>query len=379
MRGDAHRIRRTDLLLAAGVVALAMVEALSLHHHRLVGVVLFGLMGASLAVRRRWPLVSAGSAAALLPVLVASGISPNAGISVVIVVVVAAYSAGAYLSLRTAVPALAVLAAGGAASVLLDTRPVASNLAFVGVVLGLPWGMGVAMQARQRYVAVLQERSALLERDREARAEAAVAEERARIARELHDIVSHSLSVISLQAGGVRRLLAPGQDKQRQALLGVESTARAAIEEMHHMLGLLRADGDTRELNPQPGLAQLAELLERSAAVGVIATLTIEGCERPVSSGVELTVYRVIQEALTNVTRHSDATTAAVTIRYGDRGLRVSITDGGTPTGTGAGAGLGLRGIRERVAAYHGTLTAGPLSARGYQVDVELPYPAEPS
>ncbi len=268
MRANADRIRRTDLLLAGGVVALAMVEAFSLHHHRLAGAVLFGLMGASLAVRRRWPLVPAGSAAALLPVLVAARISPNAGVSVVIVVVVAAYSAGAYLSLRAAVSGLAILAAGGTASVLLDTRPVASNLTFVGVVLGLPWGMGVAMQARQRYAAVLQERSALLERDREARAQAAVAEERARIARELHDIVSHSLSVISLQAGGVRRLLAPGQDKQRQALLAVEHTARNAIEEMHHMLGLLRADGDTQELNPQPGLAQLTELLKRSAAAG---------------------------------------------------------------------------------------------------------------
>jgi signal transduction histidine kinase len=370
------RIRRADLILASGVVVLAVVEALSLQHHRLVGVVGFVLMGASLAVRRRWPLVPIATAAVVMVVVVVSGVSLNAGVSLVVVVMVASYSAGAYLEQRTAVPALAILVAGGAASVLLDSRPVASNLAFVAAVSGIPWGLGVA---RRRYGAVLEERNALLENEREARAEAAVAEERARIARELHDIVSHSLSVISLQAGGVRRLLAPYQEKQRQALMAVEHSARNAIEEMHHMLGLLRADGEGGELNPQPGLAQLPELLDRSAAAGLTVTLTVEGRERPLSPGVELAVYRVVQEALTNVTKHSDATDATVTLRYDNRSLHVAITDRSNPTDTGAGVGLGLRGMRERVAVYHGTLTAGPLTGGGYEVAVELPYPVEPS
>ncbi len=375
----AMRPGRSDVLFAAGVVVLALVEALSLHHHRAAGVPLYVAMAASLALRRRWPLVPVVAAAVLMTVMVAVGIALNSGVSIVIVVGASAYSAGAHLPGRWAFPALAVLVGGGALSVLLDTRPVPSNLLFVAVICGIPWGVGLAVQARQRYVAVLEERTTLLERDREARAETAVAAERARIARELHDIVSHSLSVISLQAGGVRRLLSPEQEKQRQALMAVEHTARSAIEEMHHMLGLLRADAADAQLNPQPGLAQLPELVERSAVAGLTVTLTTEGRERPLSSGVELAVYRIVQEALTNVTKHSDATEAAVVLRYGDRSLHVAITDTGAPRGAGGGAGLGLRGMRERVAVYGGTLDAGAGAGGGYHVEVELPYPLEPA
>ena len=187
--------------------------------------------------------------------------------------------------------------------------------------------------------------------------------------------MSHSLSVISLQVGGVRRLLAPEQEKERTALLSVEQVARGAVEEMHHMLGLLRDDGQAGGLAPQPGLGDLPTLFRETP---VEAALEVDGTERMLSPGIELAAYRIVQEALTNVAKHSNARHADVVLRYGSGALEVVITDRGAPTGTGMGVEHGLRGMRERVAVYKGRLDAGPVPDGGWRVTATLPYPQEP-
>jgi signal transduction histidine kinase len=225
------------------------------------------------------------------------------------------------------------------------------------------------------------ERMAALEREQVEALHRAAGHERARIARELHDVVTHNVSMMVIQAGAARKVLDTAPAQTREALLAIEAGGRAAMTELRHVMGLLTMDSDgpdpagAADLAPQPGLDRLDALVGRLSDSGVPVTLTRSGRPRPVPAGIELTAYRVAQEALTNTVKHAAGATARVHVEFGDDHLRVEVTDTGGPAGAQAatGGGHGLIGLRERLAVYGGTLRAGPRVSGGYRVDARIP------
>src|SRR5919204_999937 len=224
--------------------------------------------------------------------------------------------------------------------------------------------------------AELEEHVARSEARREAEARSAVAEERARIARELHDVVGHSVSVMTVQASGVRRLLRPEQEREREALLIVERTGREALAEMRRMVGVLRRPEEAPALAPQPSLEHLDRLIEQARDAGLAVELKIEGEAVQLPAGIDLTAYRLVQEGLTNALKHARATRAEVLVSYGDGAIEVTVTDNGNGVGNGDGGGHGLVGMRERVSVYGGDLDAGPQPGGGYRLRARLPVTA---
>jgi signal transduction histidine kinase len=234
------------------------------------------------------------------------------------------------------------------------------------------------------------ERVSALEREQADALRRAAEYERARIARELHDVVTHNVSVMVIQAGAARKVMDANPDEAREALLAVEAGGRAAMTELRHVMGLLTTDGDgndpaaktepadTTELAPQPGLDGLEALVQGVRDIGVPVELSTIGQPRPLPSGVELTAYRVVQEALTNTVKHAAGAAATVSVEYGTDELRVEVTDtGGTPSAAAAsGNGHGLVGLRERLAVYGGTLQTGPRLSGGYRVTALIPLEA---
>jgi signal transduction histidine kinase len=242
------------------------------------------------------------------------------------------------------------------------------------IIAGLIFLAGAAVRTRRHEVVSLKERVESAERERQESARQAAAEERARIARELHDVVAHSMSVMVVQAGGVRRLLEPHQERQREALLAIERTGREALAEMRRMLGVLRRDGDEQAaLVPQPGLDHLHRLVGQVREAGLPVKLQVEGVATPLPLGIDLSAYRVVQEGLTNALKHAGRATAEVTLRYGDGDIEIVVADDGAAAPNGNDAGHGLVGMRERVALYGGTLEAGPRPGGGYSLRVTLP------
>ncbi|ALG11904.1 sensor histidine kinase [Kibdelosporangium phytohabitans] len=239
-------------------------------------------------------------------------------------------------------------------------------------------------RARHAYARAVQERGWLLERERQAAADNAVDAERARIARELHDIVSHNVSVMVVQAGAARQVIATQSDDATDALLAVETAGRDTMTELRHMLGLLSpaVDGDDVDrLTPQPSLSRLGALVDRISFAGLPVEVRISGEPGPLPSGVDLTAYRVIQEALTNALKHGGGRKAEVTVRYAEHHLRVEILNSGPSVLSGstadlptdAGAGRGLLGLRERVAVLGGDLDARRRLGGGFRVRAKIP------
>jgi signal transduction histidine kinase len=246
----------------------------------------------------------------------------------------------------------------------------------MGPLMAGVYGAGRLMQSREQLAAALQQERAQAERY-------AVAEERARIARELHDVVGHSIAMMTVQAGAERMALADDRPETSRVLGQIEATGRQTLQEMRRMLGLLRSD-DTADFTPQPGLAQVDALAERMARSGLEVDVHVEGEPGPVSPGVDISAYRIVQEALTNVLKHADAVRATVRVQHGDGGLEIEVTDDGTAqptrgTSPGNGQGHGLTGMRERVALYGGSLEAGPAPAGGWRLVARLPKEVEPS
>jgi signal transduction histidine kinase len=387
VRMQANRPGRVDLAVAAVLVCLALVEAVTepVDGHRLLAMVAFVLPAAALAWRVTAPMVPVLVTSILIPLQTAAGLPLNTALTTTVVIVVTAYSAGAHLEPRRSALAAALLLAAATASVLLGHRPVWSNLPFALLVVGGSLGGGAAMRARQRHAEslsaqrdLLREHADWLEQRSAEEAAAAVSAERARIARELHDLVSHSLTVIGLQAGGVRRLLNDDQSEERQALLLVERTSRQAQDEMRHLLTLLRSANDELSLAPQPGLARVGELLADARASGVATDYQVRGERVELPVGVDLAAYRIVQEALTNVRKHSDADRVAVTIDQRPGTVQIEVCDNGSLTSTGE-PGFGLVGMRERAALYGGSLEAGPGPHGGFRVFASLSYRPEPA
>jgi signal transduction histidine kinase len=235
------------------------------------------------------------------------------------------------------------------------------------------WLAGFILSARSRQTAELRERATRLELEREAEARAAVAEERARIARELHDVVGHSVSVMTVQASGVRRLLRSDQEREREALLIVEQTGREALAEMRKLVGVLRRPEEAPALAPQPSLEHLEKLVEQVRESGLAVDLKVEGEATSLPASVDLAGYRLVQEGLTNTLKHAQARHAEVLVRYGNGEVEVTVADDGNGKGGGEGSGHGLVGLRERIAVAGGELDAGPRTGGGFQIRARLP------
>jgi len=244
----------------------------------------------------------------------------------------------------------------------------------LGALVAASWVLGYALRTRRDYVAELRDRAARLEAAEGERAARAVAEERLRIARELHDIVGHSISLIAIQAEAADRSARSNPDAVPGFLSSISAASRQALAEMRGVLAVLRPEAEA-ELSPQPGLAQVEELVAGLRAGGLTTRLSVEPVELP--PGIGLAVYRIVQEALTNVLKHAGAgATADVAISRGDGAVRVSVRDDGTgPSGLASSAAHGIVGMRERAAAYGGTVHTGSLPDGGFAVSVSIPLP----
>jgi DNA-binding NarL/FixJ family response regulator/signal transduction histidine kinase/class 3 adenylate cyclase len=250
-----------------------------------------------------------------------------------------------------------------------------SDLIFISLLFTTVWLLGFGLSRKLEQAREAEERARRLELEREAEARAAVAEERARIARELHDVVGHAVSVMTVQASGVRRLLKPDQEREREALEIVEQTGREALAEMRRLVGVLRRPEEAPALAPQPSLRHVDRLVEQAREAGLPIELRIEGEPTELPAGVDLTAYRLVQEALTNALKHAQATQAEVVVRYGDSHVELVVTDDGRGASDGSpeSGGHGLVGMRERVSVYGGELEAGPRPGGGYELRAQLP------
>ncbi|HEV3011634.1 MAG TPA: sensor histidine kinase [Actinomycetota bacterium] len=246
------------------------------------------------------------------------------------------------------------------------------EIGYVAIMFVSGWVLGVVLAARRGYTRALEEQTAALEAARQELARRAVLEERTRIARDLHDILAHAVSVITVQAGVGAHLLERDPEQAKGALRVIEETGRGALGEMRRLLGALRADDLPTE--PQPGLASLDRLASQATAAGVPVELQVEGQARPLPAGLEVSAYRIAQEALTNTIKHAPGARARLTVRYRPRTVELEVVDGGgvpAPLPVGDG-GHGLRGMRERVALYGGVLEAGPWPG-GFRVLAAFP------
>jgi signal transduction histidine kinase len=321
----------------------------------------------ALAWRRRAPLLVAA-------VVVAANIAvnPSGEFSTLLSLVLVSFTVGAetrapanYLGLALVmVPFLAV-------SVIEGFEP--SDLAAALVFFAGPWAVGVVLSGRIASAQEAVARAERLERERELEAARAAAEERTRIARELHDIVSHSISVVTIQTQAVRRRLGPDHAREAADLAAVEATAREALAEMRRLFGVLRTEGEALDLAPQPGLDELERLVGQVGSGDMEVRLRIEGERVPLSPGIDLAGYRIAQEGLTNALRHSRATRAQVLVRYSPQRLEIEVDDNGRGLVPNRNGGHGLVGIRERVALYGGTVDLGPSPSGGVRLAASLP------
>ncbi len=299
-------------------------------------------------------------------------------------VLIALYTVAAHSDRRTATIA-AILTALGVlftfANYVGREPRIAESMLGVYVEYSAAWLFGTYLQGRRQDLRTLQERAERLEREREERARLAVAEERARIARELHDVVAHHVSVMVVQAGAARRVAASDPSSARAAMAAVELAGRTALAEMRRMLEVLREEEP--DLEPEPSLDEVESLVARVRAAGLPVELHVEGERGDVPPGVDLAAYRIVQEALTNVVKHAGPTTATIRIGYAPDRVEVEVTDDGRGAAAHLGVepgGRGLVGMRERAMLYGGTMEAGPRAAGGYRVHaafpVEVPTPA---
>jgi signal transduction histidine kinase len=325
-----------------------------------------------IAVRRRWPLQALGWGLATGAAFAALGLNL---VSLSLAVLIYVYTAAAHCPRRRS---LAGLAATGTLLLLVWlARPRSigdgGTLVVDGLIVAAAWWLGDGARRRQEAVSEARRRAEELEQAREELARRAVTEERLRIARELHDVVAHSMSIIAVQSGVGVHVLDSQPEEARKALVAVEATSRQALVEMRRLLGVLRQEHEPRgSLAPAPGLAEVEALAAEVAGAGVRVEVRIEGTPAELPAGLDLSAYRIVQEALTNVVRHAGPATARVAIRYGPDHLAIEVVDDGRG-GNPGDQGHGLPGMRERAALYGGTLEAGPRPGGGFRVAASLP------
>jgi signal transduction histidine kinase len=376
-----------DSVLAAAAAALSVsLFASELSRSGLAsGVVVLGyalalLHTLPLAARRRFPMT-------VLATSVASGLAFAAiGLPPVLLgpaILVPVYTVAAYRGRRVSLIGLAAAEVGLAGVQLTPGRTDLSTWVGNTLVLAAAWLLGNFVGDRRAYAAQLEERTAELEQAREDLARRAVTDERLRLARELHDVVAHSMSVIAVQSAVGAHVAEAQPEEARKALAAIETASRAALEELRRLLGVLRQDDGGEpygSLAPVPGLADLDTLLAEVGKVGLAVKVRVEGVRPELPAGVDLSAYRIVQEALTNVVRHAGPTRAQVVVCYGDREIAVEITDdgkGAPSDGRTAKVGHGIIGMRERVALFGGDLEAGPRPGGGFRVAARLPFAAD--
>ncbi|MFD8422444.1 sensor histidine kinase [Streptomyces sp. NPDC059466] len=375
------------VLLGISAVSLTNVNGAANHHGSLAAALPISLiLSLVVALRRRMPekMLVVAAAMGLAQLVLDVDVVPADFAMLVIIYTVAAD--GARWASRFA------LVGGLCAATLSQIRWPQTDSGSLGNVLiaafqtvpfALAWVLGDSVRTRRAYLAQLEERAARLEKEREAQAKVAVAAERARIARELHDVVAHNVSVMVVQADGAAYVMDTAPEQARKALETISGTGRQALAEMRRLLGVLRT-GEHQEVGeyvPQPDVDQLDDLIEQCRTSGLPVDFKVEGTPRPLPSGVELTAYRIVQEALTNTRKHGGPNTgASVRLVYFDDGLGLLVEDDGKGAphelyeeGGADGQGHGLIGMRERVGMVGGTLDAGPRPGGGFRISALLP------
>jgi len=284
-----------------------------------------------------------------------------------------AFLLGNLRDVRRAASGLAVVVAGAITIVYNIPGHSASQLVFVPLEFAISWVAGFAVRERAVQAEAAESRATQAERERDTVARIAVAEERTRIARELHDIVAHAVSVMVLQVGAVRHGLPATLSEDREALMGVEQAGRAALAEMRHLLDAMREDGEGVEFGPQPGLDRLDALLRDVGGAGLPVRLQVDGDRLELPRGIDISAYRIVQEGLTNALKHAHATQAEVALRYASDQLGIEVSDNGHGAAEGNGRGHGLIGIHERVKLYDGEMTTTTTNGGGFTLTARLP------
>ncbi len=367
------RISAADLVLTVAIGVVAQIEVWTLEEPGVgrgwLSAIAFA-MTAPLFWRRQRPLVST---AIVMAALIASlpWEIPDRAIFPTLAAAVAMYSVAAHSTRRAAAVGAAVVIVPIFVHQVGVQRGFA-DFVFIAAMLGAVWLAGLAVRSHREQAARLAERSLIVEREAEASRQAAVAEERLRIARELLDIVAHSVSMMTVQAAAERRTR-PKHDPVHAPLQSIEHTGRQAMTEMRRLLGVLRAGNEDVALAPQPGMEHVDLLLETARTAGVPVEWHVEGTPVALPAGVDLAAYRIIQEALTNVTKHAHASRADVTVRYRRDALELEIRDDGRGCGTPSSGGHGLIGMRERVILYGGELHTGEVMPHGFAVRARFP------
>ena len=361
-----------DMLLAgalaiAGMVELALQGAFA---PRDVGLALF--MTVPLAWRRRWPL---GSALVAMSATAATGRTPGEFHLILVVILIGMFSLGSFASGRAAIAGVSFALVAFWTSIALTSASksptdVLRDAVSVATVIAIPFALGRLLRGRELRLIASEERAQRLELERETKALRAATEERARIARELHDVIAHGVSVMVIQAGAAAEVLSRDPEAARGALVAIQDTGRQALVDLRHMLGLVR-EGDPLALAPRPGLEQLELLLDQVRTAGVPVELEVRGAPRTLPGGVDVSAYRIVQEALTNVLKHAGPARVRVVVVYGADAVELEVIDDGR--GPQNDQGHGLIGMRERVALYDGTLDAGPALPSGFRVRARLP------
>jgi signal transduction histidine kinase len=370
--------RHGDRLLALTLVAGVVIQAWltfgvrggdAIRPRDALALVVAFLLAASLAWRRRAPLLVLALAIAAAAVSVTEPI--DAPLALVIAMTIATYSVGANATGRAAVLGgigVAVLVGVAVAKDLGPDQDI-NDVAVPVLILGTPWLAGLSLRSRR-------EREVALEGLRVEHANAAVADERARIARDLHDAVAHSIGVIILQARGARRTFRSDPDAAMEALDAIETTGTAALAEMRGLVGVLRDDGQPKVLTPPPSLRHVGSLVATVREAGLPVDLSIEGTPVGLPAGMDASAYRIVQEALTNALAHAGPATANVVIRYGPEDLDLEIGDTGVGPRDLNAEGHGLTGMRQRVSFHDGRLEVGPRPGGGFLVRASLPLRA---
>jgi signal transduction histidine kinase len=388
-RGLVERFRRVDpntfdLILTVGAVLLCVGSQLggtepAFKEPDALSILLGFAVAIPLYWRRRRPLAALLCSTTAITVLGMLEYRPDPAPLVVLFIL---YAVGAYEPLRRSLFGLLVVNAAVVVIWLSDIPDFdLAGMAFNLALFTATWLGGLAMRSRATASAARlaeAEERAEVERQQAARS---VAEERLRIAQELHDVVAHSMSVIAVQAGMGVHVIDDQPDAAKQALESISRTSRSTLQEMRRLLGVLRGEDGERAHVPAPGLGDLPTLVEQVRATGLPVELTVDGQRAEVPLGVDLSAYRVVQEGLTNVIKHAGMASAAVHVRYQPGEIVVEVSDDGRGAATPArenGGGHGLVGMRERVAVWGGTLDAGPVPGGGYRVLAHLPY-AEPT
>jgi signal transduction histidine kinase len=379
MRGLFPILPRRDMLIAAAVVAAGQFEVwlTSAVRPRSVAAPAELVLGLSLAWRRRFPLATMTLVSVVSAAETLGGVPMQSPAIPLLANVVAVYTVVTEAPLGRALAGLAIGLAGFALGTL-SQHSSAANFVFGAIFAVGVWIVGRTVRTRTAEAGELEERAVTLEREREEHTRRAAAEERARIARELHDVIAHSVSVMVVQAGAGEEVLRRDPERAAAVLRSIQETGRQALSEMGTLLGILREHGDEFGLVPQPGIADLSNLLEQTRHAGLPVELTVEGEERQLPPGVELSLYRVVQEALTNTRKHAGPAQATVRLRYGRAEVAAEISDDGASSRNGYGGGNGLIGMRERVAVYGGSLEASPRPEGGYLVRARIPLEPTP-